>query len=362
MNVFIPVWGFGNAGGYRVLSKLADELIRRGANVTFICSCKSELPHYPTRAKVVWINQHGLITQRLDGVKGSFFTHMRSLTNGLKKVCSLSSCDIILANHNLTVYPAILAGLKAKIVYYIQAYEPEFYSVNNGLKNSLLAFLARGSYKFKLFSIVNAPVYRNYKEVRTQKVLYPGIDFEIFQPSSHKKSPNEKTIIGTIGRAEVFKGSSFVYEAFEMILRKYPDVELRIAFDTEGRFANNPKVERVFPKNDDELASFYQGLDFYFSGGYLQPGAFHYPVAEAMCCKVSVITTFYFPANYENAYIVPAKSADDFVEAFSYAIRNTVEKDVKVEMAFNQSRMLSWEKSGSLFYTYLQEKMASLNK
>lgn len=74
--------------------------------------------------------------------------------------------DLILANHSLTTYPVFLSGKSKSIkVYYIQAYEPEYYSLNKGIKNKILQLLSKLSYKLPLKQIVNAEVYLKYKEI-----------------------------------------------------------------------------------------------------------------------------------------------------------------------------------------------------
>ena len=53
MKIFIPVLGFGNTGGYRVLSELANGLIRKGYDVVFVTSSHNKTPYFPTVATII---------------------------------------------------------------------------------------------------------------------------------------------------------------------------------------------------------------------------------------------------------------------------------------------------------------------
>jgi hypothetical protein len=57
MNILITVLGFGRSGGYRVLSKLADELINLNHNVYFLSPDSSKDLYFPTKAKILWTDR-----------------------------------------------------------------------------------------------------------------------------------------------------------------------------------------------------------------------------------------------------------------------------------------------------------------
>ncbi len=70
--------------------------------------------------------------------------------------------DVILANHNLTVYPVWVVTLLrmnfSKNYYYVQAYETDFYPTN-----ALRRLLASLTYKLPFKKVVNADIFLNYK-------------------------------------------------------------------------------------------------------------------------------------------------------------------------------------------------------
>lgn len=363
MKVLIPVWGFGKAGGNRVLSKLADELIDQKIQVDFICPENSGPPYFPTKAGVIWVNTKGEIVGHPSEKKGSFISYLFSLTRGLKKIKSISSYDVIFTNLNLTVYPALLAGLKSKVVYYIQSYESGVYMASGkSLKNFVLSLLARGTYHFGLFCIVNAEIFRSYKDIHCNRVLYPGIDFNNFFPPAQSKTGFSKIILGTIGRNIPSKGTRYIVSAFKELFQEYPNLELHIAFSSPEEFGVHPGIKYILPANDEELGDFYRSLDYYLCAVYIEPGAFHYPVAEAMSCKIPVITTKYYPANSNNAFMVDTQNSKGFVDQFKYAIEHPQIRETRVEKAFKDIRHLTWENSGRKLLRYLYEKTSSETK
>ena len=324
MKILIPVINFGKSGGDRVLSKIADELLRFGHTVDFISSDASNDPYFPTKASIKWINNKGKTTKyhiKDTTLKDSAFSIQQKLTKALKKI-SKDSYDIILASHSLTTLPIKKAGLTHKALYYVQCYDPDSYNTAGGFKNKILAYYSKKSYKMNLFTIVNAEIYLNYKKIKARGVLYPGIDFSLFYPKEEKiaqiekKSTNNRIIIGTIGRAARFKGTSYIINAFKIIKANYPSVELHVAFGNPMDFKTQEGIHCLNPDGDKNLGDFYRSLDYYICAVYTQFGAFHYPVAEAMSCGIPVITTSYYPANESNAWMIKPQNSMEIVKKF----------------------------------------------
>jgi len=356
MNILIPVLGFGKAGGYRVLSKFADELIRIGHNVDMLCPDGGDVPYYPTLALVKWINTAGDIigaNNKIDTNKENAFSIQKKLSRALLKIPK-KNYDIIIANHSLTVIPILRAGWKFKTLYYVQAYEPEMYKIMGGIKHFILALIAEQTYKKKLFTVVNAEIYLHYKKLKASRVLYPGIDFDIFYPKKNIQSKN-KIIIGTVGRSERFKGTQYIIEAYQLLKNKYPLVELHVAFGDPADFTQMKDVYCIQPHGDDALADFYRSLDYYFCAGFFQLGGFHYPNVEAMSCGVTVITTPYYPANIDNAWLVKANNVEEFINKFCEAQGNPALRQKKIEQALIDVKQFNWKKSGEKLNIYLEE-------
>ena len=64
MNIYIPIFGFGKAGGFRVLANLSNNWILMGHEVNFICLHNDiilDKPYYPTNANIIYIDIKGNI-------------------------------------------------------------------------------------------------------------------------------------------------------------------------------------------------------------------------------------------------------------------------------------------------------------
>lgn len=362
MKILIPILGFGHAGGYRVLSKLADELIHLGHSVDFLCTYRSENPYFPTRAAIKWIGEKGLITEskRNVGKKSNALSIQKNLTKALRKIRK-DEYDVIIANHSLTTLPIKKAGLINKTLYYVQAYEPDLYILSGGLKNKILFYLSGLSYKMNLFTVVNAEIYLKYKKLTASKILYPGIDFNLFYPKEKKSSEedNNKLIIGTVGRAEPYKGTRYIVEAYKKLKNKYQQVQLHVAFGNPQDFKNEKGIFCFQPHGDDELGNFYRSLDYYICAGYVQLGAFHYPVVEAMSCGIPVITTHYYPANNDNAWLTEPHDVEQIVAEFESAKSDPNLKEKKIQKALNDVKQFEWSKVGKQLNRYIEELVNS---
>lgn len=251
------------------------------------------------------------------------------------------NADIVLANQSMTAWPVFLARLNARKYYYVQAYEPEYYSLMPGLHMPVLQALSFGSYMLPLKHIVNAPVYLGYNALRAHASVPPGIDFTLFYPTKNRDKQHSRLIIGCIGRTEVFKGIKYVFDAYHMLSQKGISVELRVAF---GNAADelDPNIHIVVPKNDQELGDYYRSIDILVAPGTVQLGAAHYPVMEAMACGVTVVSTGYLPADNHNSWIVPVHDASAIADAITDILANPDEQMCRVAQAVKDIQPFTW--------------------
>ena len=273
----------------------------------------------------------------------SLFRNIIRLYMFLKKI-KRGQYDLVLANQSMTPFPVLFSMVSAKCVYYIQAYEPALYRQFDGKKYLLLSVLSKLSYSLPFTKIVNSPLLLNYKGIKTNNMALPGIDLDNFSPNkNYLDKPEEIKVIGTIGRTEKYKGTSYVIQAFNKIRMSNPTAELHIAFGDEN--LHNPRngifVSR--PDGDVQLAQFYRSLDLYISAGTIEHGSVHYPVIEAMACGVAVITTPYYPANGDNSWIIESESVESIIDAFDKVhTSNPEEYSKKVTNAFEAIQQFSW--------------------
>lgn len=345
MKILIPILGFDRAGGYRVLSELANTWVKQGHHVDFLCPDSSNNPYFPTSAGIVWVDGLGNVTNIRDSIaRPNAWYHLKSLYRGLKIIGQ--QYDFILANHSLTAWPVALAKCgKARKIYYIQAYEPEYYVNKKTLKGYLIAPISALSYHLPLKRIVNAPIYFSYKNLQAIDYVPPGIDLDIFKSKEISRNIEDKKtiIIGCIGRHEPEKGTIYVLRAFESLYKKDNRFMLRIAYGNLPVEWKHENCEIVVPKNDTELADYYRSLDILVAPGTVQHGAAHYPVLEAGACGISVVTTGYMGATPETAWLVSNKDASSIEEAILNIVSDDNQRIGKIIKFLSEVKQFSWE-------------------
>jgi len=361
MRILIPILGFGRAGGNRVISELANNLISLGHQVSILVNENSGSPYYPTAADIIWIDDDG---RRVGDCRGAtrsgsmnVFRNLRSLYRAL--VSSHVNYDVVLANHSLTAWPVQMAKSAARRFYYIQAYEPDYYNASGGLKHQVLRLLSYATYHFPLTRIVNSPVYFGYKNIRADKFVPPGIDFSKFY-QGYDRIPCAKShrpvVMGCIGRVEPEKGTKYVIAAYQECVRQQAPVALRVAFGhLPAGTEDIPGISVVMPRNDIELGEYYRSLDILIAPVTDQFGAPHYPVMEAMACGIPVITTGHLPANSQNSIVVPAHDVSAIVLAVKLLIENPDFALVKRERALKDIRQYDWATTAKQMLAYFAQ-------
>jgi glycosyltransferase involved in cell wall biosynthesis len=343
MRVIIPFFGFGRAGGYRVISRIASGLAKRGYSVTVVVPKETRPPYYPidSDVNIEYIDDFGkpdVSPVLAEKICFKPFRAMVSIFLYLKRNCRGN--DLIIANYNLTAYPVFLSG-KGRGFYYIQAYEPDL--IEGRLLNPKIAvrkLLAWGSYLLPLNRIVNAQIYKTYKNIRSEHVIYPGIDPSDFYPRTNwSRQPGQLTV-GCIGRKEAWKGGKIAANA----IRKMRELGFNIKLSTALNPLPIEDQKLCRPSNDKELGDFYRSVDIVLVSVYGQHGAIHYPVLEAMACNVPLITTHYYPATSQNSFLIESRSEASIVEALQEAYHNYDMAIAKASTGLKVVREFYWEK------------------
>jgi glycosyltransferase involved in cell wall biosynthesis len=255
--------------------------------------------------------------------------------------------DIILANYSLTAFPvSFCKSSNSKKYYYIQAYEPDYFESQRTLKSKILGLLSKLSYYLPLNRIVNAPLYFKYKNIRSDKFVFPGLDLNIFKPDEKTVidfKKKDKIIIGCIGRKEPEKGIKYVLAAFKRLYCQDKRFLLRVAYGNLPSDWSHERCEVVIPNNDLGLASFYKSLDILIAPGTVQHGAPHYPVLEAMACGIPVVTTGYYGADNSTAWIIESRSSESIVKAVTALVNDMELAYSKSLKAMQLAKQLDWE-------------------
>jgi glycosyltransferase involved in cell wall biosynthesis len=354
VRIVIPVMRFSGDGGMRVLSQFANHWIRAGHEVKFLANRRSDPPYHPTIATIVWIDDAG----REVGAPSATpeFVHhtlaiMRSLWRGLERYAR--ETDIVLANHSFTAWPVFLSRVSARKLYYVQAYEPEYFADTAGFRGLLVRALSASTYLLPMSRIVNAPLYLRYGLLRSQECVPCGIDLSVMKPMTSLRVPKwgeRRIVIGTIGRQEPHKGTREALVAVKLLLERGRNVELRVAYGNVPDGASlDGRLQVVVPRNDAELAGYYRSLDVIVAPVRLQLGAMHYPVLEGMACGKPVVTTGHLPASRErdNAWFVPVNDPAAIANAVEDIFSDPVAAELRVCRGLEDVAPFAWERVAS---------------
>ena len=337
LKILIPILSLGKSGGIRVLCLLANYWKRAGHDVKILTYHGSDFPYYTVEVNVIWVDETGNQQLKNDNtlnLENSIVQRLKGIYKFLKK-CS-KEYDIVLANQNLSTWPVIF-GSKATNIYYIQAYEPEFFS-RKSIKGFIQAFMASISYYLPLSRVVNADIYKDYKNIKAEYVIPPGLDLKNYYPKNLSMIKNRKFVIGCIGRKEEWKGSNDVSIAVKILRNKGYNIKFKVAYNP----VKYEQHELVCPDGDGNLADYYRSLDVLVAPGHLQLGSVHYPVIEAMACKTPVVTTGYYPADDTNSFIVPVKRPDIIAETLVRIIEDYGSAITKAEIAYSTVFQFDW--------------------
>lgn len=367
MKILIPIFKFSNSGGSRVLSQFANYWIAQGHEVTFVCLQLSSPPYYPTQAQIMCYDINGHLNSTTSVKISPIVKCLQFLHLGLvaeqramqRCITTLGSkYDVILATHALTAWPVHFAKVSSRKFYYIQAYETDYFMANGGLINRLLALYCAKTYALDdLEKIVNAPIYYSYKNLIADKFVACGLDLNSYYPKPLESITFDKDTIkiGAIGRLQIFKGTSYVLDAFKILRNKLGSkVELHLAF---GNIELEDKENGVFiatPSGDQYLANYYREMDIIIAPGTSQYGAIHYPVIEAMACSTPIITTYYLPANECNAWLVAPHSISSIVDEVSLLINSPELAKKKASLALASIQSFEWNIVASKMLTFFQ--------
>jgi glycosyltransferase involved in cell wall biosynthesis len=357
LKILIPTLSLGKSGGTRVLSLLSNYWKKLGNDVRIVSYYGSEEPYYPVDADMIWVNEEGIVQSLNDAklnVRNSVFRRTKGIYKFLKN--NSKEYDIVLANQNFSTWP-VCFGSEATNFYYIQAYEPEFYSRTN-IKGLIQIFMSWLTYYLPLTRVVNADIYQKYKNLNSNNVIPPGLDLNIYYPKENKDISGREFIVGCIGRKAEWKGSNDVGEAVKILRKKGYNIKFKVAFEP----INYAEHELVKPDGDENLADFYRCLDVLVAPGHIQLGAVHYPVIEAMACKTPVVTTGYYPANDDNSFIVPVKRPDIIADTLAGIIGNYESAIKKTEIAYATISQFDWNIVSTKFLDVFNDELRRKQK
>lgn len=355
MKIVIPMFGLGQSGGIKVICRVANELYKRGYDVEIITfRHASDLSlNFNVDVPVKYIYIPKLL------LKIPIF-------NVIIKIIllwrNISKCDIIIANWNLTAYPVhFYRKTRAKKLYYIQAYEPEFFDYDRGVQlhkiiknkitNKIYKKLAEHSYKLKLYKKIvnndgiNKKINNLFKKEVKFPIIPPGVDLDIFKPNENrKKGKNDQIVIGAITTTTEWKGTRDFFEAMSFTINKGYKIKIKTAFGPYPPKTKYVPHENVEPSTQKELAKFYRSLDIFISPITLI-GEFPLGPLEAMACGTPVISTkLDYGINGYNHLEVPQNNPEDISKAVEKLIKNEALRRKLIKNGIETAKKYSWNK------------------
>lgn len=343
MKVIFPIYCFGRAGGERVISKLANELIKNGNEVCFVVPQGRNVPYYPTDAKIVTSK-----TVTGFGRKGN------AILNYLHLVIKSRSqkADIAIATFNLTAYIVAFLSFSTKKYYYIQAYEPVFF------ESHFRKFLAYLTYLLPLKKIVNHDGLLPEKLNRYVAVVPAGIDDTIFNARNTSRH-NGKINIGLVGRQEERKGTKELISAliaWHNISNTIVNVAVYLSDEDRARLCQANVVFNFFPiESDEKLAEFYKLNDIMLATGLVEDGAFHYPCAESMASGCVVISNYAPLFNTSSKFRIDTYNQEKIINKLDLYVNSdvlTLSEEIDANLAAVKS--ISWRNVGRKLNAALQ--------
>ena len=349
--IVVPVLDFARSGGSRVLSRLASEWQDMGHSVTVVTHRDTDAPYFPTKADVEYVDSAGRLTERSRA--GVVAPHIKVLA--LRRSLGRIRPDVAVANHNLTAWSVASAPGIRRRLYYVQAYEPEYYHSGALGRRLVLSAAARATYHLPLTRLANSPLYLRYRDLRCIDWIPPGVDLTTFSPRRHVGVASPVTV-GCIGRKEVEKGTADVVDAFLRLRGEGVDARLRVAYgNIDQAVADRNDVDVVVPRDDGELGDFYRSLDVLVAPGHLQLGAVHYPVLEGMACGVPVIHTGYLPGTSNVSDVVPVKSPRAIATMISHVLaRPASETQARLIAARGVAEEYAWGATAQRWSRYFE--------
>lgn len=316
-------------GGVKVLITLGNLLKQRGYDVVFFVADNKTSPSFPSDCKFVFGEPV------FDGNK--------------KRLAWLRSveydADVAIATFHMTAYSVWLNKSRVKKkIYYMQAYEPDFYSDSFlRLRKLFHIYLASVfSYYLPLYKVANCrgskkgvPFFLRHKVPE----IPPGIEPAIYYPRPRK---NEVFTIGHLSRRDNWKGSDEFFKAMKMLIEKGYSIKIVAAYDLWKETYGVP-YERVIPKNEIELAEYYSTMDVVVSSVW-QKG-FGYPPLETMACgSVSIATPMDYGRPFHDHIPIKIKSPESIVKAVEYAMQNPEKTEVIRRNGLKTSEDFHWNR------------------
>lgn len=275
MKVAFLLYGLVQNGGTKVIFRVGDLLQQRGHEVTMVVACPPQGLPFPSNCRFVHSPR--------------FYPNAIGRVQWLSRVAIEADIAFATAHQTALALQCNRSAIERKM-YYVQAYEPDFYSdsVTHLASRWPMMLMAGASYLLPLRKIVNCDGSRRglqWRERLNAAELPPGIDLSLYRP---KPKANARPVIGHISRSEHWKGSDHFFRAMVRLRELGYEFDVRVAYDLWPN-TYGLQYETAHPRCEAELAEYYRNLDALIST-VTQKG-FGYPPLEAMASGAICLST-----------------------------------------------------------------------
>jgi len=303
----------------------------------------------------------------------SVFTKLNYLTNTgvLKKQLALYKPDILHA-HYATSYGMLGAKTNFK-PYVVSVWGSDVYDfpkISPIHKKLIKRVLAKADI---ICSTSHCMKHETLKYTNSNIEVVPfGVDINIFKPLQTNVPGKKEITIGIIKSLEKKYGIDFLIKAFNEVLKKYQDKNLKLKIVGEGSKKEKyvklckelhitDKVEFTGKVPHEEVVKFHQQMDIFVCLSTLDSESFGVSLVEAMACGKPVIASDVAGfkeviENDANGILVPKNSFKEAAEAMSFYIENpdkAKEKGANARLRVMQH--YDWNKNVDLMLSVYQK-------
>jgi glycosyltransferase involved in cell wall biosynthesis len=358
MKITFVTSGTSRTGGIRVLFEVGDRLAGRGHNVTYLSLGFSQHAWFKFKNSVNFLypeqkymkllppflrryNLSDIINHELRALQIPYeIESYKLLAQNIPR-----DSDITIATFCFTAFAVHRANIGIGY-YYIQHYEPLFFS-----SNPYLYQVAKETYYLPLKWVVNSSWANEQLRKRIGRqgpVVVPGVDANVFFPREVNRRENVKTVI-SLGKGGKIKGLNYLFKALE-IVKKESDVKLKlILYGNEPHLAKMSPIqtEYIINPTDEELSKLYSLSDIAVVPSLYESSPL--PPLEAMACGTPVVTTRYGTEDYcfneVNSLVVPPA---DYKALASTILRVLKDEDLRENLrkeGLKTAKLLTWDET-----------------
>jgi len=342
------------SGGIKIILGYADRLVKRGHKVTVICpqtsfgkrKIKGVPIVYPTRSLMNFLK---------------YKPRWIDIAANIKYVPSyneryIPDADIVVATAWQTApFVKDYSPRKGRKFYLVQGYESEIF----GSKEEVDKTYAYPLKKIVVATWLELMLKENFNEHSTL-ILNP-VDLHMFYPTGEKRSNKNKRIC-MLHHISDWKGVSDGVKAFEIVKKKYPNIQLVMFGAQKKEIEYN--CEYYYRPIGNKLREIYNSCDIFLCPSWRE--GFHLPPAEAMACKCALVTTNIggcrdYAIHERTALVSPPKKPELLAENLVRLLEDENLLRRIAQSGYEHIKQFTWDQAVSKLEKVFLEESENLN-